>query len=37
MAAQFSDRDLRDLGLTRGDIVRELAGPFWWTQDTSGR
>ena len=35
LVAQFSDRDLRDLGLTRGDIYRELAGPFWWTQGAS--
>jgi uncharacterized protein YjiS (DUF1127 family) len=35
LAAQFSDRDLWDVGLTRGDVYRELAGPFWWTQSTS--
>ena len=25
IAAQFTERDLRDLGLTRGDLYRELA------------
>jgi uncharacterized protein YjiS (DUF1127 family) len=29
LAAQFSDRDLWDVGLTRGDIHREFARPFW--------
>jgi uncharacterized protein YjiS (DUF1127 family) len=29
LAAQFSDRDLWDVGLTRGDLYRELAHPFW--------
>lgn len=28
-ARQFSDRDLRDLGLTRGDLFREFARPLW--------
>jgi uncharacterized protein YjiS (DUF1127 family) len=27
--ARFTDRDLRDAGLTRGDVYRELAVPFW--------
>jgi uncharacterized protein YjiS (DUF1127 family) len=31
MAAQFTDRDLWDVGLTRGDIHREFARPFWRT------
>jgi uncharacterized protein YjiS (DUF1127 family) len=29
LAAQFTDRDLWDVGLTRGDIYREFARPFW--------
>jgi uncharacterized protein YjiS (DUF1127 family) len=29
LAAQFTDRDLWDVGLTRGDVYRELARPFW--------
>ena len=29
LAARFSDRDLWDVGLTRGDLYRELAHPFW--------
>ena len=29
LAMQFSDRDLWDVGLTRGDIYREFARPFW--------
>jgi uncharacterized protein YjiS (DUF1127 family) len=29
LAAQFTDRDLWDVGLTRGDIHREFARPFW--------
>lgn len=29
MAAQFSDRELWDVGLTRGDIHREFARPLW--------
>ncbi len=28
-AARFSDRELRDVGLTRGDIYREFSRPFW--------
>jgi uncharacterized protein YjiS (DUF1127 family) len=27
--AQMSDRDLRDIGLTRSDAARESAKPFW--------
>jgi uncharacterized protein YjiS (DUF1127 family) len=30
LAAQFTDRDLRDLGLTRGDLRRALDGRGWW-------
>jgi uncharacterized protein YjiS (DUF1127 family) len=30
LAAQFTDRDLRDLGLTRGDLQRALDGRGWW-------
>ena len=26
---RFTERDLRDAGLTTGDIYRELATPFW--------
>lgn len=29
LAAQFTDRDLWDVGLTRGDIYREFRRPFW--------
>jgi uncharacterized protein YjiS (DUF1127 family) len=29
LAAQFTDRDLWDVGLTRGDVYREFARPFW--------
>ena len=29
LAAQFTDRDLWDVGLTRGDLHREFAHPFW--------
>lgn len=29
MLARFSERDMRDLGLTRMDIVRECEKPFW--------
>ena len=29
LAAEFTDRDLWDVGLTRGDIYREFARPFW--------
>ena len=29
LAAQFSDGDLRDIGLTRADVNRELSCPFW--------
>lgn len=36
MAAQFSDRDLWDAGLTRGDICRELARPFWRADAADG-
>jgi uncharacterized protein YjiS (DUF1127 family) len=27
--ASMSDRELRDIGLTRGDVERELMKPFW--------
>jgi uncharacterized protein YjiS (DUF1127 family) len=27
--ARFSERDMRDLGLNRMDIVRECEKPFW--------
>jgi uncharacterized protein YjiS (DUF1127 family) len=27
--ARFSDRELRDLGVTPSDIERQLARPFW--------
>ena len=27
--AQLSERDLHDLGLSRGDIFDELSKPFW--------
>jgi uncharacterized protein YjiS (DUF1127 family) len=27
--AQLSDRELRDVGLTRADVVRECGKPFW--------
>jgi uncharacterized protein YjiS (DUF1127 family) len=30
LAAQFTERDLRDLGLTRGDLRRALDGRGWW-------
>ena len=26
---RFTDRELQDAGLTRGDVFRELAQPFW--------
>ena len=29
LAAEFTDRDLWDVALTRGDIYREFARPFW--------
>jgi uncharacterized protein YjiS (DUF1127 family) len=29
LAAQFTDRDLWDVGLTRGDLHRDFAQPFW--------
>jgi len=29
--AQLSDRDLWDVGLTRGDVWREQSRPFWRT------
>jgi uncharacterized protein YjiS (DUF1127 family) len=29
--AQLGDRELRDAGLTRGDIWREQCRPFWRT------
>jgi uncharacterized protein YjiS (DUF1127 family) len=31
--ARFSERELRDAGLTAGDVYRELATPFWKTSD----
>jgi uncharacterized protein YjiS (DUF1127 family) len=27
--AQWSDRDLHDVGLSRGDIIAETEKPFW--------
>lgn len=27
--ADFTDRDLRDIGVTRVDVQNELAKPFW--------
>ena len=27
--ASFDDRMLRDIGLTRGDVFREINKPFW--------
>ncbi len=27
--AEFTDRDLRDIGVTRVDVLNELAKPFW--------
>jgi uncharacterized protein YjiS (DUF1127 family) len=27
--AQMSDRDLRDIGITRAEVARESAKPFW--------
>jgi uncharacterized protein YjiS (DUF1127 family) len=27
--ARLCDRDLRDIGLTRSDLARECAKPFW--------
>ncbi len=27
--AQMSDRDLLDIGITRADVARESAKPFW--------
>jgi uncharacterized protein YjiS (DUF1127 family) len=27
--AEFTDRDLRDIGVTRADVQNELAKPFW--------
>jgi uncharacterized protein YjiS (DUF1127 family) len=27
--AEFKERDLRDLALTRLDVAREIAKPFW--------
>ncbi|PZA13392.1 hypothetical protein DNX69_03200 [Rhodopseudomonas palustris] len=27
--AGFSARELRDLGLSRGDMIQEVAKPFW--------
>ena len=29
MLASLDDRMLRDIGLTRGDVERELTKPFW--------
>jgi uncharacterized protein YjiS (DUF1127 family) len=36
LAAQFSDRDLWDVGLTRGDIYREFSRPFWRADAVDG-
>jgi uncharacterized protein YjiS (DUF1127 family) len=36
LAAEFTDRDLWDVGLTRGDIYREFARPFWRGDGTHG-
>jgi uncharacterized protein YjiS (DUF1127 family) len=30
VASKFTDRDLRDLGLTRGDLFHVLNGNRWW-------
>jgi uncharacterized protein YjiS (DUF1127 family) len=30
LALQFAERDLRDLGLTRGDLFRALGGNRFW-------
>jgi uncharacterized protein YjiS (DUF1127 family) len=30
LAAQFTDHDLRDIGLTRGDLHHALNGRGWW-------
>jgi uncharacterized protein YjiS (DUF1127 family) len=35
-AAQFTDRDLWDVGLTRGDIYREFSQPFWQADGRRG-
>ena len=32
--ARLDDRTLQDLGLTRGDVEREFARPFWQPMDT---
>jgi uncharacterized protein YjiS (DUF1127 family) len=31
--AEFDDRMLRDVGVTRGDVERALASPFWCDLD----
>ena len=36
-AARFSDRELWDVGLTRADIHREFARPFWRGDGTEAR
>jgi uncharacterized protein YjiS (DUF1127 family) len=33
--ARLDDRMLQDLGLTRGDVEREFARPFWQPMDTA--
>ena len=35
--AQLGERDLRDLGLIRADLERELARPFWRRRDWTAR
>jgi uncharacterized protein YjiS (DUF1127 family) len=32
---RFTDRELQDAGLTRGDVFRELARPFWANNHSS--
>jgi uncharacterized protein YjiS (DUF1127 family) len=32
---RFDQRELRDAGLTSGDVYRELATPFWKTSGSS--
>ena len=29
LLARFTERELQDLGITRSDVDRELARPFW--------
>jgi uncharacterized protein YjiS (DUF1127 family) len=35
-AAQFTDRDLWDVGLTRWDVYREFSRPFWQADGKRG-